>query len=110
MKARKKGISAKHDTGHNASNDRSHQTAMMAVRKAKTQATITRPTPGMPKTGAPVLKQVIFGWKFPNKYIEVCNFAIEVKTIFLTKSYNIQGSQRVPIIMTRLGHEGPRLL
>ena len=60
------------------------QVVIMAVREAEIPANTTRPALAMPKTGGPVLKQPTFDWKAIDKYIELCNFEIEVKTSFLT--------------------------
>ena len=53
----------------------------------------------------PVSKQPAFDWKVP-----VGNFEIDIRNIFLTNDYNIQDSDKVPIIMIWLGHKGLRLL
>ena len=64
------------------------------------------PVQAMPQTSGPVLKQPMFSWKFPDVCLELWNFKIEVKNIFLINSYNIQEGQKVPVIMNWLGCEG----
>ena len=57
---------------------------MQAVIKAATKAVMEAETPAstiiqalaMPKTGCPMLKQPMFDWKSPDKYIKLCNFEI----------------------------------
>ena len=46
----------------------------MAVRKAATSID------NAPRMGSPTVKQPIFDWKMPDKYYEICNFEMEVKT------------------------------
>ena len=40
------------------------------------------------------------------KYNELLTFELDVKNIFMTKSYDISKSEIVQITMTWLGHEG----
>ena len=42
----------------------------------------------------PTLQQPMLDWKAPDKYHKSCNFEMEVRTIFLTSSYNIQESEK----------------
>ena len=49
----------------------------------------------MPKIGGLVLKQPMFNWKSPDKYIELYNFNIEVNNLFLTNRYLIQDGEKV---------------
>ena len=57
-----------------------------------------------------MLKQTILNWRSPDEYIELCNFEIKEKIIFLTNSYNMQDSKKVPNIINWLDHEGLRLV
>ena len=41
-----------------------------------------------------------------DKYNKFINFEMEARNIFITKSYNIDENEIVPIIMKWLGHEG----
>ena len=78
--------------------------AIKAVRVTDIPVNTTRPAPAVTKRGGPVLKQPTSNWKYPVKYLELCNFEIEVKNI-LTKSYDIQECEKVSIIMNWLGCE-----
>ena len=59
--------------------------------------------------GGPTFKQTMFDWKMPDKYHRLCNFKIDIKNIFHTNNYNIQESEKVPIMINWLCHEGLRL-
>ena len=67
-----------------------------------------RPVPAMPKTNRPVLMQPTFNWKSPGKHLKFFNLEIKVNSFL--KSYNIQESKIVPVIMNRLGHDGLRFM
>ena len=78
-KARKNGIWTKHDTDHNSSSDQRHQSSNNGSLRGRDPANSKRPAPAMPKGDGPVLKLPNFDSKSPDKYIELCNFEIEVK-------------------------------
>ena len=52
------------------------------------------------------LKQPTFILKAQAIYSELANFKMEVKNTFMTKSYDIADSERVPIIIKWPGHKG----
>ena len=70
-------------------------------------ARTTHPTP---RVSGPVLKQPTFDWKMPDEYHELNNFEIEVRNFFLINNYNIQDSEKVPIIINWLGCDSLRLV
>ena len=84
------------------------KTAIIAVGEAETPANTTRQvtTMTMWETIGSVLKLPISNWKSLEKDTKMSNF--EVKHTFLTNSYNIQKSVKVPIIMSWLGSESLR--
>ena len=51
------------------------------------------------------LKQPPFNWKAKDMYPGLFKLEIQVKKILMTKSYNIEDSDKVPTIMNSLGHE-----
>ena len=53
----------------------------------------------MPRTP---LKQPTFNLKAADKYQGLCNFAIELKNIFMTNGYNVQDNEKVLIILNLL--------
>ena len=55
------------------------------------------------RSSRPVQNLLTFNWKAYDKYKKLLNFEFEVKNILRTKSYDIQGGERVPVIMNWLG-------
>ena len=86
------------------------KTVTMAIIEANNPISNTRPVHATPRSGGPTQKHLTFEWKLADKYQELCNFKIEVKNIFMTKSYNIKESEMNLIILNCLGWEGLRLV
>ena len=57
-------------------------------------------------TSGPALKQPTFNWEVQEKCNELLNFEMQIKDIFMTKSYDISDSERVPVVMNWLEYEG----
>ena len=55
------------------------------------------------RCSVPSLKQMTFNWKAQGKYNELLHFEMKVKSIFMTKIYDI--SETAQIIMNWLGCE-----
>ena len=53
--------------------------AIIVVREVEAPANTTRLAPVMLKAGGPVVRQPTFDWRSLDRYIELCNFEIEVK-------------------------------
>ena len=83
--------------------------AIMAVREVEGPIE-SRPVHVVPRKRWPALRQPTFDWKAQNKYKHLNNFKIEVRNIFMVRSYNKEESKTVPIIMDWLGHEGLRFI
>ena len=62
-----------------------------------------------PRTNTPTLKQPTFNQKIRAKS-DLMGFKIEVNNIFMTKTYELEESEKVPIIMNWLGCEGLHFL
>ena len=58
------------------------------------------------KTGGLSLKQPLFSWAEKGKYVELFNFEMEMKNIFLTKNYDLADKEKVPILINCFGREG----
>ena len=52
--------------------------AIRVVREVETPSNTTRPAPAMLQTVGPGLKQSMFNWTSEVKYMELCDFEIEV--------------------------------
>ena len=70
----------------------------MAFRETEIPVNTTRLVPPIPQISGPVLNKPMFDWKSPDKYLELHNFEIEIKNIFLTNSYNIQESKKCQLL------------
>ena len=69
---------------------------IMAIREVDNLISNARLVRMEPRSGGPALKQPIFDWKAANKYLELSNFELEVKNMFMTNSINnrkARGSQ-----------------
>ena len=64
--------------------------AIMSVRKEKGPAERRRPALVASKASGPALRQPTFGWIAQDKYNKLTNFTIEVRIIFIVKSYKIE--------------------
>ena len=59
-----------------------------------------------PGTFRQPLKQPTFNWKVADKYSELINFEMELNNIFMTKNDYTEDSEKVLIVINRLGHGG----
>ena len=84
--------------------------AVIAIIEADNQVNNARPKHKTPRSGGPVLRLQMFDWKAKDKYQELHNFKTEVQNIFMTNNYNIQGSERVTIILSWICWEGLRFV
>ena len=63
-------------------------------------------TPSRTARSCGLTKQWTFKWEAQDKHDELLNLEMEIKNIFISKSYDIHDSERVPITMSWLGHKG----
>ena len=61
-----------------------------------------------PEIGGPLMRQPTFNWGSIDKCADLRNFRIQAKNMF--QNYNINQSERVPIIKNWLGRQGLQLL
>ena len=83
--------------------------AIMAVRKVDNLVNSARSIHAVPRSGHPALWKT-YNWLKRDRYSKLCNFKTGIKNIFMTNNYNMQGSEKVPIILTWLGWEKPRFV
>ena len=82
---------------------------IMAIREAGNPVNITISVYAVPRSEGTALKWPTIDWEESDKYQKLCILETEVKTIFLTNSYNTQEGKRVPIILNGFGREGQGL-
>ena len=83
------------------------KTARAAI-QALTMAEAERLQYTRPKVGGPIIGQLTFNCNSIDKYAELRNFRLEVKSML--QSYRISNVERVPIIKNLLGRQGLQLL
>ena len=59
------------------------------------------------RTGGPSFRQLTFNWTAKNKYTDLKQFELKVSNMFLTKHYDINDAEKVPIKKTLAGDRGP---
>ena len=77
--------------------------AVQGMTEAEGGAAVTTST--STRICGPPCSQTTFNWKAQEKYNELLNFEMEVKNIFMTKSYTLMIVQ-VPVIINLQGCEG----
>ena len=66
--------------------------------------------PHRPKQVRPILSQLAFNWKIPDRYVELLNFKIWMENILQMKMYDLDDERKVPIMKKWLDWEGLQLI
>ena len=77
--------------------------AIIAGREADNLNSNAKPMHAILRSGSPALRQLALEWKVTDKYQELCHFKVEVKDIYMTDNYNMQESEKVPVLPSWLG-------